>query len=156
MVGFGGIICAKFLTLGYGLFVSILLGILAGALTGMINGLVITKLNVTPFIATLGTLYAFRGLTQLVGAGKPVSIQSLDDKQLVSQFKFIGGGTLFGKIPFPAVIMAVLAIILGIILAKTGFGRRLYAIGSNEDAARLSGINVFKTKLLAYLSLIHI
>lgn len=151
VVGFGGIICAKCLTMGYGLFLSILIGILAGAVTGLINGLVITKLNVTPFIATLGTLYAFRGLTQLVGAGKPVSVQSLDDKALVSQFKFIGGGTLFGEIPFPAVIMLILAVIMGVILAKTGFGRRLYAIGSNEEAARLSGINVFKTKLLAYV-----
>jgi len=151
VVGFGGIICAKCITQGYGLFISIVVGIAAGALTGVINGLVITKMNVTPFIATLGTQFAFRGLTQLVGAGKPVSIQSLENKEIVSQFKFIGGGTVFGKIPFPAIIMLVLAIIMGIVLAKTGFGRRLYAVGSNEEAARLSGINVFKTKLLAYV-----
>lgn len=151
VVGFGGIICAKCITQGYGLFISIIVGIAAGALTGVINGLVITKMNVTPFIATLGTQFAFRGLTQLVGAGKPVSIQSLEDKAIVSQFKFIGGGTVFGKIPFPAIIMLILAIIMGIVLAKTGFGRRLYAVGSNEEAARLSGINVFKTKLLAYV-----
>lgn len=151
VVGFGGIICAKALTLGVGLFPAILLGILAGALTGMINGLVITKLHVTPFIATLGTMYAFRGLTQLVGAGKPVSVQSLEDKVLVSQFKFIGGGSLFGIIPFPAVIMIILGIIVGIVLAKMGIGRCLYAIGSNEEAARLSGINVVTTKLFAYV-----
>ncbi len=151
VVGFGGIICAKCITMGYGLFLSILVGILGGVVTGLINGLVITKMNVTPFIATLGTQYAFRGLTQLVGAGKPVSIQSLENKEIVSQFKFIGGGTIFGKIPFPAVIMVVLAIIMGIVLSKTAYGRRLFAIGSNEEAARLSGINVFSTKLIAYI-----
>lgn len=151
VVGFGGIICAKCLTMGLNLPVAILLGIGAGALAGLINGLVVTKMNVTPFIATLGTQFAFRGLTQLVGQGKPVSVQSLEDKELVASFKFIGGGTLFDTIPFPAVLMLVLAVVLGVVLAKTAFGRRLYAIGSNEDAARLSGINVFQTKLMAYV-----
>lgn len=151
VVGFGGIICAKCLTMGWSLPVAILLGIGAGALAGLINGLVVTKMNVTPFIATLGTQFAFRGLTQLVGQGKPVSVQSLADKDLVASFKFIGGGTLFGSIPFPAVLMLILAVVLGIVLAKTAFGRRLYAIGSNEDAARLSGIDVFRTKLMAYV-----
>lgn len=151
VVGFGGIICAKCLTMGWSLPVAILLGISAGALAGLINGLVVTKMNVTPFIATLGTQFAFRGLTQLVGQGKPVSVQSLADKDLVASFKFIGGGTLFGSIPFPAVLMLILAVVLGIVLAKTAFGRRLYAIGSNEDAARLSGIDVFRTKLMAYV-----
>lgn len=151
VVGFGGIVCAKFLTNGMSIPVSILAGVLAGATAGLINGFIITKLNVTPFIATLGTQYAFRGLTQLVGAGKPVSIQSMENKEVVQRFKFIGGGTIFGKIPFPVIIVIIFAIVLGIILAKTGFGRRVFAVGSNEEAAKLSGINVVKTKILAYV-----
>lgn len=151
VVGFGGIVCAKCLISGFPIPIAIVVGVLAGGLAGLINGLIITKLHVTPFIATLGTQYAFRGLTQLVGAGKPVSIQAMEDKVTVETFKFIGGGTIFGKIPFPVVLVIIFAIILGIILAKTGFGRRIYAIGSNEEAARLSGINVVKTKLMAYV-----
>lgn len=151
VLGFGGIVCAKAITMGFSIPVSILIGILTGVVAGFINGLFITKLNVTPFIATLGTQYAFRGLTQLVGQGKPVSIRALGDEQLTNVFQFIGSGTIFGKIPFPTIIMIVTAIVLGIVLSKTGFGRRLFAVGSNEEAARLSGINVTKTKLTAYV-----
>ena len=151
VLGFGGIVCAKAITLGVSIPISIAFGILAGILAGLINGLFVTKLNVTPFIATLGTQFAFRGLTQLVGQGKPVSIRALGDEKIISVFKFIGSGTIFGKIPFPTVIMIITAIILGIIISKTAFGRRLYSVGSNEEAARLSGINVIKTKLIAYI-----
>ena len=151
VIGFGGIVCAKAVTMGVSIPVAIIIGILAGITAGLINGLFVTKLGVTPFIATLGTQFAFRGLTQLVGQGKPVSIQALGDEKVISVFRFIGGGTVFGKIPFPTIIMIVTAIVLGIILSKTGFGRRLYAVGSNEEAARLSGINVIKTKLIAYI-----
>ncbi len=151
VIGFGGIVCAKAVTMGISIPVSILIGILAGVFAGLINGLFVTKLGVTPFIATLGTQFAFRGLTQLVGQGKPVSIQALGDKEIISVFRFIGGGTVFGKVPFPTIIMIITAVVLGIILSKTGFGRRLYAVGSNEEAARLSGINVTKTKLAAYV-----
>ncbi len=150
VLGFGGIVCAKLLTMGVPMWLTILIGVGAGALAGLVNGLAVTKMNVTPFIATLGTQFAFRGLTQLVGQGKPVSVQSIEDKNLVAAFKFIGGGSVFG-IPFPTILMVVIAVILGIILAKTGFGRRVYAVGSNEEAARLSGINVIKTKLTAYI-----
>lgn len=150
ILGFGGILCAQLLKTGIGIPLSIIISLIAGAAVGAVNGLCVTKLKVVPFIVTLGTLLGFRGLTQLIGGGKPVSIQSLADKELVADFKFIGGGTVFGVIPFPMLIMFGLAIILGIILAKTGYGRRLYAAGSNEEAARLSGINVNKTKLIAY------
>lgn len=150
VLGLGGITCAMLLTKGFGLVTSIVLAIAVGALVGLINGLCVTKLNVTPFIVTLGTQFAFRGLTQLVGQGKPVSVQALENKDLVNAFKFLGGGTVFGFIPVPMIIMFVLAIVTGVILAKTGFGRQIYAVGSNEEAARLSGINVTKTKLLAY------
>lgn len=151
VVGFGGIVCAKLLINGVPIVFSILAGVAAGAVAGLINGLIITKLGVVPFIATLGTQFAFRGLTQLVGAGKPVSIQSMENKQIVNAFKFIGGGTIFGKIPFPVIIIIVFAVVFGIVLAKTGFGRRLFAVGSNEETARLSGIDVVKTKITAYM-----
>lgn len=150
VIGLGGITCASLLTMGVGIVPSVSLSLIVGALAGLFNGFCVTKLSVTPFIVTLGTQFAFRGLTQLIGQGKPVSVQSLENKEVVSTFKFIGGGNLFGVLPVPMVIMFILAIFLGILLSKTGFGRRVYAVGSNEEAARLSGINVTRTKLLAY------
>lgn len=151
ILGFGGIVCAKLMTMGVNMWIAIIIAILAGALAGAFNGFCVTKLGVVPFIVTLGTQFAFRGLTQLVGQGKPVSIQSLEDKTVVEQFKYLGGGKLFGVLPVPMLIMFLLAIVLGVILAKTGFGRRLYAVGSNEEATRLSGINVNRTKMTAYI-----
>lgn len=150
VIGLGGITCASLLTMGIGIIPSILVALVVGALAGLFNGFCVTRLSVTPFIVTLGTQFAFRGLTQLIGQGKPVSVQALENKEMVATFKFLGGGNLFGVLPVPMVIMFILALILGIILSKTGFGRRVYAVGSNEEAARLSGINVVKTKLLAY------
>lgn len=150
VLGFGGIVCAKILTMGYSMPTAIIVGIIVGGIAGFINGFIITVMDVTPFIATLGTQFAFRGMTQLVGGGKPVSIQGLENKDLVASFKFIGGGSI-GKIPFPSVLMLIVAIVLGVVLSKTGFGRRIYAVGSNEEAARLSGINVRNTKMSAYI-----
>lgn len=151
VMGLGGIVTATFLTMGYNLYLSIFLGMIAGAFAGLFNGFCVTKLGVTPFIVTLGTQFAFRGLTQLIGGGKPVSVQAMENKEVVDLFKYIGGGTIFGVIPVPLVIMGLLAIVLGILLAKTSYGRSLYAVGSNEEAAKLSGINVTKVKLIAYL-----
>ncbi|WRS28638.1 ABC transporter permease [Oscillospiraceae bacterium MB08-C2-2] len=150
VLGFGGIVCAKAITMGVPMWLAIIGGITVGALAGAINGFAVTQMNVTPFIATLGTQFAFRGLTQLAGQGKPVSIQSMDDKAVVETFKFLGGGSI-GRVPFPTIIMLAIAILLGIVLSQTGFGRRIYAVGSNEEAARLSGINVFRTKMSAYI-----
>ena len=144
ILGFGGIVCAKLITMGFSIPVAIIISLILGAFVGFINGFCVTKLGIVPFIVTLGTQFAFRGLTQLVGDGKPVSIRALGDDRLTDAFEFIGNGYA------PIVITVITAVVLGIILSKTGYGRRLYAVGSNEEAARLSGINVNKTKVIAY------
>ncbi|OON94006.1 MAG: hypothetical protein ATN31_04740 [Candidatus Epulonipiscioides saccharophilum] len=150
ILGFGGIICAKMITLGIPIWLSIIISLCFGALVGFINGYCVTKLSVVPFIVTLGTQFAFRGLTQLIGDGKPVSIQAMKNKAVVTQFIWLGNGEIFG-IPVPIIIMIITGIILGILLSKTAYGRRVYAVGSNEEAARLSGINIINTKLIAYI-----
>ncbi|ONI43313.1 hypothetical protein AN641_01445 [Candidatus Epulonipiscioides gigas] len=149
ILGFGGILCAKLIIMGCPIWLAILFSLIAGAGIGFINGYCVTKLAVVPFIVTLGTQFAFRGLTQLIGGGKPVSIQAMEDKNVVNAFIWIGNGEILG-IPVPIIIMIITGIILGVILAKTGYGRRIYAVGSNEEASRLSGINVTRTKLIAY------
>lgn len=120
----------------------IVAGMLAGALFGYLNGCLVTLLNLPPFIATLGTMSIARGLSYGFTGGYPIG--SLPDS-----FKFIGLGTI-GPIPTPIVLMVVLAIVFSFFLRKTIVGRWVYAIGGNEEAARISGVRVDKTKRLVY------
>lgn len=132
------------------LTVGVLVGLATGVLCGLINGLLATKLGIVPFIATLGTQWIFRGFTNILGAGKPVSVRGAIHEGLADKFYFIGGGRFLG-IPVPVYIFVVCGIILSFVLSKTVYGRNLYAAGSNAEAARLSGINVTKTSIIAYL-----
>ena len=106
-----------------------------GALLGLTNGLLISKVRVPPFIATLGMMGIARGLALILSSGIP--IYGLDDN-----FKFIGQGKFFDVIPVPTVIVLVVYAIGYGVMNYTCFGRFVYAIGSNAEAARLSGINV--------------
>jgi ribose transport system permease protein len=115
-----------------------------GALLGLTNGLLIAKLYVPPFIATLGMMGVARGLALILSSGIP--IYGLDEG-----YKFIGQGKLFDVIPVPTLIV-LLVFILGYILAnRTRFGRFIYAIGSNSEAARLSGINIARVTIGVYV-----
>jgi inositol transport system permease protein len=134
-----GVVAASFGLGGHSLFVAILLGLLAGAAAGMINGIVTSYGNIPPFIITLGMMLAARGAALMYTDGRPVT-------GLTDQFRFIGGGYVFG-IPFPIFIMLFAALITHIIMTKTKFGRHVYAIGGNRQAAVVSGINV-KRKLV--------
>ena len=133
-------------------------GLLVGTLCGMFNGFVITRRRIAPFIATLGMMMIARGVAlQLTGAS-PVS-------QLGQAFGVLGNGALFRivetqanglprmvfpGIPFPAILLLVVALIAAYVLKRRQFGRHVYAVGSNEEAARLSGVNVEHTKTAAY------
>lgn len=131
------------------LLVGVAVGLLTGILCGVINGLLVTKLGLVPFIATLGTQWIFRGAANILGAGKPVSVRDSVHPGLADAFYFIGGGKFLG-VPVPVYIFIICGILLSFVLTKTVYGRNLYAVGSNGEAARLSGINVFKTKMIAY------
>lgn len=126
----------------YPLIVPIAAGIGAGLFIGAFNGLVITKSKVPPFIVTLGTMTIARGLALILSNGRPVS-------NLSDSFNFIGGGALAG-IPFPIIILIVTFLICAILLSKTTWGRYMYAVGGNELAAKASGINVGKIKMMVY------
>ena len=138
VVAISGITCAVAIRdFGMGVAMGVMIGLLTGILCGIINGLLSTKLGLVPFIATLGTQWIFRGLTNILGKGMPVSVRIDDRPEIAEQFYFIGGGRIFG-IPVPVYICIV-------------FGRNVYAAGSNDEAARLSGIDVFKTQMIAYM-----
>lgn len=127
---------------GFNTFVGLFIGCLIGAALGLSNGFFITKLRLPPFIATLGMMSIARGLAYVVTGGFPVS-------GLPSAFKFIGQGDILG-IPSPIILMLILAVIFGFFLHKTIIGRRIYAIGGNQEAAKVSGIRVDRIKLLVY------
>ena len=139
-----GAVTAGMMSGGLDPILAMILGVLLGVLLGAINGLIIAKGKVAPFIATLATMTIFRGLTLVYTEGRPIS--GLGDS---FAFQMLGKGYFFG-IPFPVVTMAISFAVLYFILKKTTFGRRVYAVGGNEEASRLSGINVDRIKIYVY------
>ncbi len=123
---------------------AILIGCVLGAVMGMINGLLITKGKMAPFIATLATMTIFRGLTLVYTDGNQIT--GLGENY---NFQLFGRGYFLG-IPVPAITMVLAFAVLWVILHKTPFGRRTYAIGGNEKAAFISGIKVPKVKVMIY------
>lgn len=124
--------------------IAVLLGLLAGALMGLVNGVIIAKGKVAPFIATLATMTIFRGLTLVYTEGRPIT--GLSD---AFSFQMIGKGYFLG-VPFPVVTMLLAYLFLYFLLKKTTFGRGVYAIGGNEEAAKLSGLKVDRLKMGVY------
>ncbi|HAS80298.1 MAG TPA: ribose ABC transporter permease [Fusobacteriaceae bacterium] len=137
-----GVVAGKMLVSGYSIPMAIIGGLLSGTLCGVISGLIISKLDIAPFIATLGMMSIARGAAYVITGAMPVS-------GLPENFYFLGGGTIFG-LPVPTIIMITLAMIFSFVLKKTSFGRCVYTLGSNEDAAKLSGVNVNKVKIGVY------
>lgn len=121
---------------------AIVAGIAVGLAAGWFNGLVITRFRLPPFVATLGMLSIARGLTQLWTGNFPIT-------NLGDEFRFIGTGYVLG-VPMPVWISAALVAIFVIVTRRTRFGRYLYAIGGNERAAVLSGLNVDRIKRRVY------
>ncbi len=139
-----GAVTAGLMAGGTDPMLAMFLGLLLGAFLGAINGIIIAKGKVAPFIATLATMTIFRGLTLVYTEGRPIS--GLGDSQT---FQMLGKGYFLG-IPVPVITMAIAFGILYFILKKTTFGRRVYAVGGNEEASRLSGINVDRIKIYVY------
>ncbi|UCG59358.1 MAG: ribose ABC transporter permease [Phycisphaerales bacterium] len=116
--------------------------ILAGSILGLINGLAITRFRVPPFVATLAMLTIARGLTMLWTKGFPIT-------GLGETFAVLGTGS-FLAIPVPVWICAVIVAVALVVTKRTRFGRYVYAVGGNEQAAKLSGLNINKIKLMVY------
>ncbi|KXI26906.1 ribose ABC transporter permease [Paraglaciecola hydrolytica] len=121
---------------------AVVIGIAVGFMLGWFNGFVITRFRLPPFVATLGMFSIARGLTMLWTGGFPVT-------GLGEDFSFLGTGAVFGM-PMPVWITLALVVLFVVITRKTRFGRYLYAVGGNERAARLTGINVNSIKIWVY------
>lgn len=124
-------------------FYILLLALLSGALFGLLNGLMIAKAKLVPFVVTVGSMVAIRGLAYSLTGGRTVFGIGPD-------LHFLGIGVL-RRIPVPVIIWAVAAVLCWVILKYTRFGRRIYAIGGDEEVARLSGIKVNFHKVMAYV-----
>ena len=143
-VAFSGLVVASAMKAGIPVPAAMLLALGTGMALGAFNAFVITVLGIVPFIATLGTNSIFRGIVLVIMDGVPMS-------GLKSEFTWIGSGKLWGWLPWAVVFMAVIAVVMAILLKKSKFGRYVYAIGSNEQAAYLSGIPVNRIKVLNYV-----
>ena len=152
------IVCAEMIVHGMPAMVSILAALIVGTALGTLSGLLVTKGRLQPFIATLITMTAYRGLAMIITDGKPISrlAASIESESGAFLFKVLGKGNLVGgpndiiRIPIPAIILVLALLIFWFMLTKTTFGRKIYATGSNAKCANLVGVNTAKTKIIVY------
>lgn len=149
VVAFTGTVAVMAAIAGIPIWISLVIGLLVGIVLGLINGLLITRWNLPPFIATLGTSFVIRGVA--------LTITNANAYPAPDTFGDLGNGSLLGTgpqfpgIPYPVLLMIAVALIFHFILSETLQGRHTYAVGSNEEAARVSGINVYQVKIINYI-----
>jgi ribose transport system permease protein len=141
-LAFVGVVTGLALSAGLNTVLSIFLGLLAALSVGLLNGTLVAKLKINPFITTLGTMITIRGLLLILAKGRAVL-------NLPKTFTVIGQGRLFG-IQYPIFILIILVVSGDLLLRNSRFFRQSYYIGGNENAARLSGINVDLVKIFNY------
>lgn len=151
LMTFTAVMCGVFLTFWhFPMWVGVLAAIGAGALCGAISGILIAKLKIPPFIATLGMMWAVKGLSLVVSGVKPIYFNDTPNFYMISQDSLIGYVLPSVPIPNGVLILFILAIIATVVLNRTALGRYTFALGSNEEAARLSGVNVDAWKIAVY------
>lgn len=126
----------------YGLWPGIFVGLGMGLMTGGLNGLLVAKAGLPPFIATLAMFSVARGLALIISGGLPIT-------DLPPSFTYLGAGQLF-TIPVPALIAVLVFIVCHLLMKRTRFGRYVYAIGGNEEAATYAGVPVARYKVAAW------
>lgn len=139
-----GIVTASMAVKGINPWLAILAGLAVGAVLGAFNGFLVTGLKLQPFIATLGTMSLYRGIAYVITGGMPVT-------GVPSVYRNIFNGRMFGNVRWYILVMIVIFILIHIMLSRTRTGDYLYAVGDNEEAAKLSGVNVVKVKYVAYI-----
>jgi ribose transport system permease protein len=135
------------------LVLTLIVGLGIGPLIGLVNGTLSTYGQLPSFITTLGMMSLVRGAALLITDGKPVTVNESfgADPQALEVFYFLAQGRLFDLIPMQLVFFIVVVVIGWIVLARTVFGFRAYAVGGSDRAARVSGIKVYHTKIAAFL-----
>jgi ribose transport system permease protein len=159
ILALAGVVAAIAVKAGVAVPLGMLAGLLVGVLCGAVNGLCVTRLKLPPFIATLGMMLVARGVALQITDAKAVgglgdSFAELGNGSLFRIEKIASDGfpdIVFPGIPYPVLLMAGLAIAVAILLNRTAVGRHIYAVGSNAEAARLSGVNVHGVTMFAYV-----
>jgi ribose transport system permease protein len=140
----GTVAAGLIVNMGLPIIVAIILTLVVGALVGAFTGVMVSKQNIPPFIVTLALMTILRGLSFVYTSGRPIYVSN-------ELFRVIGRGYI-GPIPIPVIIAIFIGIIGHIVLKKTKFGRHIYSVGGNEEAARLCGVNIDKTLIYVYTS----
>lgn len=143
VIALAGAISAGVLASTGSTLLGVAVALLVGAAVGLVNGVFVSYAKLPPFIVTLATMAVTRGLTLIYTQGRPILVD-------VASYNFIGDGYLLG-IPVPIIIMAATYLVAFVVLRWTKFGRYVYAIGGNENACRLSGLNVERIKTAVYV-----
>ena len=136
-LAFGGILCAYLYTKGVPISIAVLIAMIGGLLIGLANSVLVVKLGINAFIATMATQNIIKGFTYLMTSGYTISVHT--------RINFLGNGTTFG-VPNLVIIMLIIVIIGDIVLNHMVFGKNVLAVGGNKNAAKMSGIPVFWTK----------
>lgn len=142
-IGVACVLTATLLLAGVNVILSIFITLIACTAIGMLNAFFINQLKIPPLITTLGMMTSLRGAAYLITGGLPIF-------GFESDILVLGKGMIFGVIPVQMVIMVVIFILGWLFLDKTRFGRYIYGVGGNEEATRLSGVNVKKIKYIVY------
>jgi ribose transport system permease protein len=152
MMTFSAVMTGVFITnMGLPLWIGILGGILAGGSAGLVNGVVISKMKIPPFIATLGMLYATKGLSLVISGLKPIYFNDTPVFRELAMGSALGAIIPGFEIPNAVLVLFIAAIIANLILSKTVLGRYTFALGSNEEATRLSGVSTDNWKMVVYM-----
>ena len=147
IMGLSGMVSALVLAGGMPLWAALVAGLAVGALAGIVNGLAVTRIGLNPFIATLATLGIFRGMAYGIVQGQAITPPS---NAAGTAFATLGAGVI-GEVPVPVIVMVGLAVVMFVALDQTPFGRHVYALGGNESATRLLGLDINRLKMTLYV-----
>jgi ribose transport system permease protein len=153
MASLSGIVAAVLFTFGYPVWLAVGIALLVGLAGGAINGILVSVVGILPFVATLATLTIFSGAAFVVSGGKTISGRGIPEGFANFAREGIPLGDIGGialMLPNLTILAAVTVLIVWVLLEQTTFGRRLYAIGGNIEAAHLSGVAVRRLKLVAF------
>jgi ribose/xylose/arabinose/galactoside ABC-type transport system permease subunit len=143
VMAMAGMVCAWFISQGTPVVPALIAGMIAGTLVGVLNGMIVTKFKVASFIATLGTMYIARSITQIIAQGKPIS-------NMPEEFIKIGTFRIFG-LPWYFILLIITLAILQILLKKQKSMSSLFYVGTNERASQMVGINTVKTRWVMFI-----
>lgn len=132
------------MTNAIGVVPAILITLVAGVAVGLVNGLIVTGLQVNPFVTTLGTGFVLRGIALVATSATPILVSA-------SGFDALGAGEVLG-IPVPALLLVLALLVGGLVLSYTVFGRNVFAVGGGEEASRLSGVPVKAVRVATYVT----